>query len=322
MQFINVWIMAFLLLVGCPVRAELSLEQAASKDVGIAAYRLGNMTTAANYLETVAEAGDADSQYYLGEIERKKNMLMTPVAKRWYESAAQQGDLYSMLRLITAVEDRDASVTDDASPKPKTSETWRGLALKTALARAKDKDGEAMEVLYYLTGDLNWLLMSAQSGFPQGQYQLAVAYSYGEGIFYSESARAKTIKKWIRVAANAGYGPARTALLKTLSKQYDLAEYRDLQRTAARSGDLDSTTEYSKWIHIDIEDDSLSSSYGLTLVVVEAKLAAGEKNSDKQRLNKLAEKMTPEQIEAGIAFAEEWKKTHPPLSRFLPKYGY
>jgi hypothetical protein len=41
-----------------------------------------------------------------------------------------------------------------------------------------------------------------------------------------------------------------------------------------------------------------------------------------QVLPKVAEKMTPEQIEAGKAYAVEWAKTHPPLSRFPPKYGY
>ena len=33
-------------------------------------------------------------------------------------------------------------------------------------------------------------------------------------------------------------------------------------------------------------------------------------------------KMTPAQIEEAEVFAEDWAKSHPPLSYFVPVYGY
>lgn len=42
----------------------------------------------------------------------------------------------------------------------------------------------------------------------------------------------------------------------------------------------------------------------------------------KMILPDIAEKMTKEEIELGILFAEEWKRSRPPLSYFVPVYGY
>jgi hypothetical protein len=36
----------------------------------------------------------------------------------------------------------------------------------------------------------------------------------------------------------------------------------------------------------------------------------------------MARLMTPAQIEQAKVFAEEWQRTHPPLSYFVNKYGF
>jgi hypothetical protein len=42
----------------------------------------------------------------------------------------------------------------------------------------------------------------------------------------------------------------------------------------------------------------------------------------KRFLPMIAEKMTKEEIQQGIAYAAEWERTHPPLSYYPPIYGY
>ncbi|MEB0041679.1 sel1 repeat family protein, partial [Pseudomonas sp. MH10] len=64
--------------------------------------------------------------------------------------------------------------------------------------------------------------------------------------------------------------------------------------------------------------------YGLTLLMAEADPGRGPSSPGYggEVLPEGAAKMTPEQIEAGKAYAKEWVKTHPPLSRFPPKFGF
>jgi len=42
----------------------------------------------------------------------------------------------------------------------------------------------------------------------------------------------------------------------------------------------------------------------------------------RRSLSEIAEKMSLQEIEDGIRFAKDWEKTHPPLSYFVPAYGY
>jgi hypothetical protein len=42
----------------------------------------------------------------------------------------------------------------------------------------------------------------------------------------------------------------------------------------------------------------------------------------KRRLPKIAEQLTPEQIDNANKFAAQWKATHPPLSYFPQKIGF
>lgn len=74
--------------------ADLTPEQLAAKEEGIALYNQHKDGGEALLL-IAAEAGDAESQYYLGEELRTQHRYVTPEAKKWFEAAAAQGDLYA-----------------------------------------------------------------------------------------------------------------------------------------------------------------------------------------------------------------------------------
>jgi TPR repeat protein len=75
------------------------LEQQAAKTQGITLYNQHKAVSATSFLTIAAEAGDQEAQYYLGESLRRKNHYMNPEARKWYEAAAEQGDLYAMIQL-------------------------------------------------------------------------------------------------------------------------------------------------------------------------------------------------------------------------------
>lgn len=295
----------------------LTPEQRASKLSGLISYNIGNEVLASEQLEVAARAGDPEARYYLGEIERHKTMLMNSAAHSWYVSAADSGELFAMLRLIYSND--DTLITGKPAADSKTSAQWHNIALRLASTKARAGDSEAMLVLYFLEGNLEWLVRSARMGLPESQFKLARVYKRGGGVFFNSTTRSREISKWLMAAANGNHVPAIRVLIKEL-KDYQRLEAMEWARNAIRLGDLDTTYEYH---HIGMGEEHRSvSSYGLLSLIAESDVATGMAEEAVGRMAELRKRMTPHQIEAGTAFAEEWKKTHPPLSRFLPKYGY
>lgn len=66
----------------------------------------------------------------------------------------------------------------------------------------------------------------------------------------------------------------------------------------------------------------LVQAYGLAYLL--SKLEGGGIASEdgKEILPEIAEKMTEDQVKQGVAFAKDWEKTRPPLSYYVPIYGY
>lgn len=222
-----------------------------------------------------------------------------------------------MLRLIYNSD--ETLVASESSPHSKTPSQWHNIALRNPSIKARARDGEAMLVLYFLEGNLEWLVRSAHAGIPESQYKLARVYETGGGVFFNSSARYREIRKWLLAAASENHVPAMRLLIKDL-KDYQHLEAMEWARNAIRIGDLNTTYEYYQ---VDMgEEDRAVSSYGLLSLIADSDVAAGIAEKTTEKMAKLRKKMTPQQISAGKAFAEEWKKTHPPLSRFLPKYGY
>lgn len=316
MGYFIFWL-GFLFSINTVLAAQLTPEQRASKIAGLVSYNILNNVLATEQLEGAARAGDPEAQYYLGEIERHKTMFMNPAARSWYVSAAESGDLFAMLRLIYS--SGDILISDKPATHSKISAQWHNTALRQASAKARAGDSEAMLVLYFLEGNLEWLVRSARAGLPESQYKLARVYEIGGGVFSDPSVRSREIRKWLLAAANGNHVPAIRVLIKEL-KDYERLEAIQWARNAIRLGDLDTTYEYHD---IDMGEEHRSvSSYGLLSLIAESDVATGITEKAAKKLAELQNKMTSQQRQAGKTFTEEWKKTHPPLSIFLPKYGY
>jgi TPR repeat protein len=87
----------------CLYAAGLTSSQQAAKEKGIQLFN--QYKTAEPELKIAAEAGDSEAQYYLAEELRQKSRYITAEAMKWYEAAAAQNDLYSMLRLARSKSD-------------------------------------------------------------------------------------------------------------------------------------------------------------------------------------------------------------------------
>ena len=122
--------------------AQVIENQAAAQKTGIVLYQQSAWTTSQQFLRIAAEAGDKKSQYFLGEAIRLSNRYMTEEARNLYVAAAEQGELYAMLRL-SSKKDLCNSL-DDCGGEGNVD--WREQALKIARERADKGDTEAMAV--------------------------------------------------------------------------------------------------------------------------------------------------------------------------------
>ena len=307
------------------VWANLPIEIQSMKAQGLVFYNMQFDAEATPLLNVAAQAGDSEAQYYMGEIERQKKMFMSAEAQRWYEKAAAQGDIYAILRLTTA-DNTLCQLLENCAPTIKTSSEWGELARLLGEERAKRGDGEAMLQLYLLTKNLDWLIKSAESGFPEGQDWLGVQYQEGNSYFLIPGNREKETERLFRAAAESGYVPAMGNLSGLLLARNDIKGLGYWIEAAAMRGHYGAMTSYAAWTaHMPDKVGyplDIVKAYGLTLLLAQADPGTWRKSYGEKALEEVAALMNPEQIEAGKAFAEEWKKTHPPLSRFLPKYGY
>ena len=307
----------------CSAVAQLTHEQQAAKDKGLTLYNQSDWYDSQPLLQIAAEAGDRMAQYYLGEAIRLSKRYTTAEAKRWYEAAAEQGDLYAMLRLSS----KDDLCRYMGTCNGKIGEQWRKQAIKIARERAGRGDTEAMIVLYLANQGLAWLEKAAEAGDGFGQYLLASVYESGKGWFLIPGSREKAIGKWFKASAENGFPPGMYLYTNFLyehgGSETDVGYW--LKKTA-EAGHIEAMVSYA------LNIAHLPERYGLPLDLVKAygftymlsKLEGGGVGPEdgKRNLPRVAEKMNEQEIQEGIAFAKEWEKTHPPLSYFDPVYGY
>jgi hypothetical protein len=306
--------------------AQLTPEQEEARDKGITAYNMMRGFTAKPFLEIAAKAGDGESQYYLAELIRLRKKYITPEAQALYEAAAEKGDIYAMMRLAKKGDDL-CNIIENCPPDLKTPQQWLESARTLATERANQGDTEAMYQLFLMTSKFEWLTQAAESGFPRAQYRIAAIYAEGYGTFLIPGNRQKEIEKWYKASAENGYAPGMSRYADFLKKYGDLNGVGYWTEKAAEAGHFGSMSDYAGWTaHMPDEVGyplDLVKAYGLTLLMAEADPGLpSSPGYGGQVLPEVAEKMTPEQIEAGKAYAKEWAKTHPPLSRFPPKYGF
>jgi TPR repeat protein len=315
-----------LLLLNNLAWAQLTPEQEEARTKGISAYNLKRGFTAIPFLKIAAKAGDGESQYYLAELIRINKSHINSEAQRLYEAAAEKGDIYAMLRLADKQDDL-CHIMENCPPDLKTPQQWLENARTLATERARQGDAEAMYQLFSITGKFDWLTQAAKSGFPRAQYMLGEIYADGFGTFLIPGNRQKEIEKWYRASAETGYPPGMNRYADLLKKRGDLQGFAYWIEKSAKAGDFGAMSDYAAWsAHMPDEVGyplDLVKAYGLTLLMAEADPGLpSSPGYGGRELPKVAAKMTPEQIEAGKAYAKEWTKTHPPLSRFPPKYGF
>lgn len=303
--------------------AQLTHEQQAAKDKGLVLYNQSDWYDSQPLLRIAAEAGDRTAQYYLGEAIRLSNWHSTAEAKKWYEAAAEQGDLYSMLRLSNKYDLCKYMGTCNE----KSGTEWRKLALKIGRERAEKGDAEAMTVLYTAGRGLGWLEKAADAGDSYAQNLLANAYNDGYGWFLIPGNREKAVERWFKASAEGGDPEAMFSYANLLYENNgDMKEVAHWLKRSAEGGYIAGVSNYAiRLAHLPDELGyplDLVKAYGLTYLLSKLEGGGTATENGQRNLLKIAEKMNEQEIQEGIAFAKEWEKTHPPLSYFDPVYGY
>ena len=305
--------------------AQLTPEQQAAKDKGLMFYQQHKGISAIPPLRIAAEAGDSEAQYFLAETLRLNAMHITAEAQKWYEAAAEQGEVYAMLRLGN--KGHDLCVTMGSCPQDqKQPVEWLIMARDTATPRAAQGDGEAMRQLELITGKFEWLEKSAEAGFGEAQHFLAVLYRQGEGFFLWPGSREEAVDKWFKASAESGYPPGMMSHVARLYEHGDYQGYFDWNKRAAETGFIHGVYGYALNLLdrdglFKIKPDPVKS-YGLMSLLAALDGGGGTPLNAQEELAEMARLMTPAQIEQAKVFAEEWQRTHPPLSYFVNKYGF
>ncbi|MGL4316367.1 MAG: tetratricopeptide repeat protein [Pseudomonas sp.] len=317
--------LAGLLACAAAYSATLTPTQQSAKELGITLYNQHKAISAEPYLKKAAEAGDRESQYFLGEALRLNNRYMTPEAQKWYMAAAEQGDYYAMFRLSDTGTDLCAAMNNCPSGS-RSDEDWTRLLWKTAEPLAEKGDGEAMMIMYNSTGDLTWLERSASAGYAKAQWLLASRYREGEGFFFPPWKRSERVEELMKKSAEGGFVNGMGEYMGILQEKGDMAAARTLLIKIAETGDTGAIGSYGAYLAhtpntLDYPLD-LVKGYGLIYLLLELDGGGTSKNFADSILPEIAAKMTPEQIEQAKVFAKEWKATHPPLSYFPEKLGF
>lgn len=194
----------------------------------------------------LAEAGDAEAQYYCGwiyDFELVENMETEAEAYKWYELAAKQGYVKAYI----------------------------GAALNTFAEKYEEYLNTASELGFWAMSDdelgpdgFYWLAFMYYSGFwveenpetafiyysaaaemnsPLAMYDLGFLYDSGTGVEWDT----ELARMWYRSAADLGYAPAMRALAYSYYFRTDTDDgYQqafDLFSTAAELGDAESMTQ-------------------------------------------------------------------------------
>lgn len=326
MKFLFKLALLALLAAASSAWAQLTPEQQAAKDKGLMFYQQHKGISAVPLLQTAAEAGDSEAQYFLAETLRLNAMYITAESQKWYEAAAEQGEVYAMLRLSKKGDDLCVAM-GNCPADHKTPTEWVMLARETAGARAAQGDAEAMKQMNNATADLKWLEKAAEAGHGEAQWLLANRYKEGRGTFLLPGSREEAVEKWLKASAESGYPPGMMEYAEILYKRNDLEGVRGWIRKAAEQGDLEATYSYGAYLAHYPDDKvgyplDLVKGYALISLVAALDGGGGSPRYARDDLVGLAERMSPAQIEEAKAFAEEWQKTHPPLSFFVNKYGF
>ncbi|MCG8906951.1 sel1 repeat family protein [Pseudomonas sp. DP-17] len=305
--------------------SQLTPEQESAKTRGLTLFNQHKAISAEPFLTIAAEAGDREAQFYLGKAIQFNKRYMTAEARKWYTAAAEQGDMYSMYQL--AYNGNDLCHAMGNCPRgTRTAREWKDLLINTATPLTEQGDGEAMYMMYLVTGDLDWLKKQAKPGFPFKPYWLAIRYDNDECFIFPPWQRSDRIKELYKEAAEGGYPVAMYYYADLLQKSGDLENARNWVVKSAALGYESTFLEYAyglsdpsnKW---GFQVDYVKS-YGLMSLLLELNGGGNVLSFVNEELPRIAKNLTPEQIEEAKKIGAEWKATHPPLSFFPQKLGF
>jgi uncharacterized protein len=289
----------------------LTDPQRAAKTRGLQRYHLREYLDAESDLTIAATAGDAESQYALGEIFRRREGNTSGSAKKWYELAGAQDHVYSLMRL------GDTGALEKAG--------------KLARERADIGDSDAMLEMYELTKDIVWLKKAGVAGNGEAIYIQALLYENDRALRPADSNWDSLRDIMLRKSAQAGFPPAMTWLSNLRVRYRNIPYQRYWLLKRLEHNDLSAVLAYSYALmhYFDTEQNldrynfsyDYIKGYGLLWLVVDSTREYIRHREAANLLATLTSRSTPEQIEAGKAFAMEWTDSHPPLCAYPLTYS-
>jgi TPR repeat protein len=296
---------------------QLNDEQKAARKKGLQFYNLGEYRESEAYLMIAATAGDCDSQYALAQVIKHRESSLkeedkTHTEREWYAKAGAQGDVRALLRLA--------------------DETSLAKAKELAQERADHGDSEAMLQLYVVTKDIEWMKKSAEAGFLEAQYILADHYDNDHSLIPNAQERETAIDGWLKRAADAGFPKAIHWYSNRPHISHDLPVRKEWLLKWTETNDVWSLFYYASALGgvyhdekgIDVEyglEENLVNAYGLMWLILESHKEFKARQSISDGFSQIAEDLSETDKEAGKAFAQEWKRTHPPMSEYRLTYS-
>lgn len=314
--------LAALFLLPTYLYASLSSDQQAAKERGIILYK--QYKTAAPDLKIAADAGDSEAQFFLAEEIRQEKQYITNEAYKWYEASAEQGYLYSMIRIGRSVNDLCVKMKS-CPPGKKTPEEWLAKARETAKERSDRGDAEALYIMYELTAERDWLEKSALAGNSVAQYRMAISERQGEGSILPWK-RQDSVEGWFLRSAKAGNPKAMMQLFGIYREKGESDQARHWLEKAASTGYEAGIYNYGYFLAVapsalGFAEDRIKG-YALISLLKELNGGGTAQTDVAEILPRISEKMSPSQIQEANKLAAEWKATHPPLSFYPEKIEF
>jgi len=300
----------------------LAADSTPEKVSGLVLYNQLRINAATQQLQIESNDGNSDSQYYLAEIIRKKSRYMAPEAQHWYEKAAEKNNIYAMIQLGRHKNDFCEKI-GNCPPFKKTQAEWFAQAKGLVLPKAQEGDPESLYLMYEITLNREWLEKSANAGYPLAQYWMAVSERQGEGYFFIPGGRDASVRRWLLLSSEGDNPKAMMEYLETLYVKGEMESTRHWLEVAAATGEQSALSNYGAYISHTPDKVGypldLVKGYAIFSLLKELGDSGGVQDYVDRKIEKIAEKMTPQQIEQSKIVAQEWKATHPPISFFPEK---
>ncbi|MBK5418545.1 sel1 repeat family protein [Pseudomonas sp. TH31] len=302
--------------------AQLSQSQRETKDEGLILHN--QYKIAIPELTIAAETGDKEAQFYLAEELRQQKQYITVDARKWYEAAAEQDDLYAMIRLGRSNSNLCEAMNNCPKGK-KTPKEWLAKAEAVAKEKADQGDAESLYILYELTADRKLLEQSAHAGSSVAQYRMAIGERQGEGSQLPWK-RQKSVEQWFLASAKNGNPKAMMQLFGIYREKVDLEQARYWVEQAALTGYEAGVYNYGYFLAV--EPNTLGftmdpiKGYALISLLKELDGGGTAQSDVEETLPLIAKNMTAEEIEQANKFAQKWKNEHPPLSFYPEKIEF